>query len=143
MRWAIGGCLTALGAYVFAVYGDSRTEQGTASYLGLEEGDWRVLQNPALAVWFGAAWLAARRLPGRLARTGALLIAAGLAAVIAGNFLEFGLLGEPILGESRGDFASFDAGYVVYVIGTLLVAAGLPAVLSAWLARSVRRGRFV
>ncbi|HET9436725.1 MAG TPA: hypothetical protein VFO64_00870 [Gaiellaceae bacterium] len=119
------GALSLLGVLVFFLSwaGNSQTEEGNASYLGLEEGDWRALLNPVLAVWI--IWLvSARRRAGRVGAIGAWLACVGLGAALVGNVLEFGLLGEPFLAEDPPGSGSWSWGWAPVLVGAPLALAG-------------------
>ncbi len=91
----------------------AQTDDGTLRVLGLTEGAWRALLNPALAIAVtGAAWWA-RRQPAMPAMG----VFAGLAAMFAGNVLDVGLLG-------RATPAS-DLGWVAFLAGAAIVVAAL------------------
>jgi hypothetical protein len=132
LRWL--GLASALGVVLFVLLwlANGQTEEGNVAYLGLEEGDWRALLNPVLAVWLVTAWAWRMRLRG-LARAGAVVLALGLALALVGNVLEFGFFGEAFLGSGP----SWDGGWIPYLLGTLVAAVGLVLVGATSLTRRV------
>jgi len=137
-RWL--AALSALGGVVFVLSwaGVSRTEEGNASYLGLEEGDWRALLNPVFAVWI-AGLVAARDDVGRVGEVGAWLAVVGLSAMLVGNVLEFGVLGEPLLPESPAGSGSWSWGWAPFLLGVPVALAGALAVAASVAGRTLAR----
>ena len=129
------GLAAALGVAVFVVSwaGNSRTEEGNASYLGLEEGDWRALLNPVFAVWIVWFWRTRER-AGRVGEIGAWLAGAGLVAILVGNLLEFGPLGEPFLPEDPPGSGSWSWGWAPMLVAAPVTLAGavVLAIAYAW-----------
>lgn len=104
-----------LAAVVWAVsWGfNGQTADGTRRVLGLTEGGWRLLLNPAIGLALVGAVVWARP----QIRPGAAMIVGGLAAMLAGNVLEFGLLGRAT------PFG--DAGSLLLMAGTATALVGL------------------
>ena len=119
--------LAAAAAVVFVLSwaGNSQTEEGNASFLGMEEGDWRAFLNPVFVVWLAGLWALRGAVSGRLAGTGLWLALAGVTALLVGNVLEFGPLGEPFLPESPPGSGSWSPGWAPMLLGAPVALAGL------------------
>ena len=110
-RWlglagVFGGAL-----WILSWVGNAQTDEGNRDYLGLVEGDWRALLNVALLAFGLAVWGVHRRYGHELRRFGSIAVTAallGLAGVLAGNVLEFGLNGGEIW---------LDEGWAVFLVG--------------------------
>jgi hypothetical protein len=89
----------------------AQTDGGTIRALGLPEGSWRALLNPALAVIVVGAAVMARRQPTLLS----LVLLVGLATMLIGNIGAFGLVGHPtpIVGAGQVIFLAGGAAAVV------------------------------
>jgi hypothetical protein len=105
----VAGCLWAISWGFIA-----QTDGGTVRVLGLAEGAWRALLNPALAIIVAGAALTARRQP----TAPSLVLLVGLAAMLVGNIVEFGLLGRatPIAGAGPAIFLA-GAGAAIAALG--------------------------
>jgi hypothetical protein len=110
---------------------NGQTDAGTLRVLGLGEGEWRAMLNPALVAVLAAAlaWAASRP-----RSAGALIVVAGLGAMVAGNLLAFGLTGSPTPASAIGG-PVFVAGAAAAVVGLALVIGRSAARLSGrrWL----------
>ena len=101
-----------------------QADAGTIRVLGFDEGQWRAMLNPALA----AALLAALAWAASGPRSaGALIVVAGLGAMVAGNLLAFGLVGSPTPVSAIGG--------VVFVAGGAAAVGGLALVMGRSTAR--------
>jgi hypothetical protein len=107
---------------------NGQTADGSRSVLGLDEGGWRALLNPALVVALVAALVWAAVGPRSV---GALLVVSGLGAMVAGNLLGFGLLGAPTPAASAGEPA--------FLWGAAVAVAGLALLMGQAAARSTGR----
>ena len=111
---AVGGGLL----WIVSWSGNGFTDEGSRQFLGLGEGGWRELLNPALVALGIAVWGLRRTYGRRWDRLGTLgfwLTAAGGALVLVGNLLEWGLNGELLLAYGWG----------VMIVGHLLAWPGL------------------
>jgi hypothetical protein len=92
---------------------NGQTADGSLTVLGLSEGGWRAILNPALGVLLVAAlaWVRIDPHPTRMA----LLLGFGI--LLAGNLLEFGLVGRPTPLAAVGPYA--------FAVGAGLAVAGL------------------
>lgn len=91
------------------------TRRGSTAFLGLAEAEWHAMLTPALVVILAAviAWAAVRRGPA------AAMVVIGIGAMLAGNLLAFGLVGQgtPVAG----------IGLVIFLAGAAMtsIAPGL------------------
>jgi hypothetical protein len=93
--------------------------------LGLEEGRWRALLNPALVLLAGGIWVYYMRLASAAAGLGLLataIVELGLVGMLVGNVLEFGLLGEGFLAEPPDLFVP---AALVTIAGLLLLGVAI------------------
>ena len=111
--------------FVASWAGNSRTEEGNTTYLGMGEGEWRALLNPVVAIWLADLWTVRGRQRPHLAAAGFWLVFAGLALALVGNVLEFGLLGEPFLDESPPGSGSWSLGWAPVLFGAGAILIGL------------------
>ena len=94
------------------------TDGGARRVLGLSEGAWRALLNPALVALMAGVWILFMRLAIRAGGLGffaAVVIEAALLTTLVGNVVEVGLWGD---GFS-------EAGWDVFVFGTLGTLLGV------------------
>ena len=107
---------------------NGQTADGTQGVLGVDEGAWRAMLNPALVAVLAAAlaWTASR--PRSI---GALMVVVGLGAMVAGNILAFGLLGTPTPAAALGG--------TTFLGGVALAVAGLALLIGLAVARSTGR----
>jgi hypothetical protein len=118
-RWlglagVFGGAL-----WILSWLGNAQTDEGSKDYLGLVEGDWRALLNISLLAFWAAVWGVHRRFGAGLGRFGSIAVAValfGLAGVLAGNVLEYGLNGGEIW---------LDDGWAVFLIGAVVATVSL------------------
>lgn len=105
---------------------NAQTAEGNLAVLGLSEGEWRALLNPALltAVAASITWAAPRR------RADGVLIVGGLIAMLAGNLLEFGVSGRPML---------TDLGWLILLVGGAVALLGMGAVVTAGVSQVSQR----
>ena len=106
-----------------------QTAAGSLRVVGLSEGEWRAMLNPALVLVLAAAltWAAS----GQRSAT-ALTVVAGLGAMVAGNLLAFGLAGSPTPLAAIGGPA--------FVAGAAAAVAGLALAMGRSAARLSGRG---
>ncbi len=107
---------------------NGQTADGTLSRLGLPEGAWRAMLNPALVAILAAALAWASSGP---RSTGALVVVAGLGAMVTGNLLAFGLLGTPTPAAAIGA--------PLFIGGAAAAVAGLALLMGRAAARTSGR----
>ena len=98
--------------------------------LGLEEGRWRALLNPALVLLALGVWVFYVRLGSSAAGLGLLataIVELGLAGMLVGNVLEFGLLGDGFADAGTGIFVPAALATVVglLLLGVAIVRTGV------------------
>jgi hypothetical protein len=124
VRRTLAVAVAAAGLVWAAAWGfGAQAADGSRLVLGLGEGEWRAVLNPALATTLLAAIVTLplrARLPARAAASALLL--AGLALVLGGNLLEFGLDGARQPTANLG-WATFIAGWVTTALGAGTLAA--------------------
>ena len=141
-RWcglaALAGGVLWLAAWLLS----TRTFGYDQRFLGLSEGQYRALLNPALLLLLfalGGFYQHGRGCHARLSRLGFLLAAAGLLGLLIGNLLEYGLLGALFLAEIGWPLAvlsTMPLGLGLIAIGAApAVSPAAPASLSFWVAR--------
>ncbi|MBD0330442.1 MAG: hypothetical protein ICV64_10120 [Thermoleophilia bacterium] len=111
------------------------TEDGARPVLGLSEGAWRAVLNPALLAVMAGAWIFFMRLGSRAGGLGflaAVVVEAGLLATLIGNVVEVGLWGD---GFSETGWDVFVAGTLGTLLGVLLL--GVAIVRTGLLPRAV------
>ena len=119
IRWAGIAAVAGGALWIVSWLGNSQTDEGNRDYLGLVEGDWRALLNPVLVTFLVAVWAADRRFGHDLGRAGeaaAAAAAVGLALALAGNVIEFGLLGGDVW---------HDVGWALVILGAPIALVGL------------------
>lgn len=125
-RRVLAGAIGLAGIAWAVAWGfNAQAAEGSRAVLGLAEGEWRAVLNPALGVLLiGALTSLPTRSPAGAAQSGAsVLILAGLALILFGNVAEFGLLGD------RQPTA--DLGWSAFAAGALLAATGVGALAAA------------
>jgi hypothetical protein len=117
--------VTAAGLLVWVLswLGNRQTEEGSVTYLGLTEGEWRSLLNPGAVLLALGAWYGLRGAARRVTLT-------GLGIVLVGNVVEFGVW---------GDGSWVDGGWLIFLLGCLVTLAGLALALLSTVRRSVAR----
>ena len=96
---------------------------GDGSVLGLDEGGWRALLNPALVLLGLGAWIFYLRLGSAAAGLGLLataILELGLLWMLVANLLEFGLTGG-----RHGDDAGFAAAALLTIAALLLLGVAI------------------
>jgi hypothetical protein len=127
---ALPALVVAAGLAWSVVWGfNGQTDGGTLRVLGLDEGQWRAMLNPALVAVMAAAlaWAAWGQ-----RSASALIVVAGLGAMVAGNLLAFGLAGSPTPAAAIGGPA--------FVAGAAAAVAGLALAMGQSAARLSGRG---
>jgi hypothetical protein len=121
------GVIAAAVAWAVAWGFIGETRDGSVAVLGLAEGEWHAILTPALAAVLAAviAWAAVRRGP-----AGAMMVV-GIGAMLAGNVLAFGLVGQgtPVA----------DGGAVIFLAGAALATIAPGVMIGASIARVTGR----